>query len=42
MERADEAYYLQDLELAVLLSLKGEKELYGFRSGDGGGLSNAV
>lgn len=31
MERADEAYYLQDLELAVLLSLKGEKELYGFR-----------
>ena len=33
MERIDEAYYLQDLELAVLLLLKGKKELYGFRMG---------
>lgn len=27
----DKAYYLRDLELALLLSLKGVKELYGFR-----------
>lgn len=31
MDHNDKAYYLKDLELALLLSLKGMKELYGFR-----------
>ena len=31
MDQNDKAYYLKDLELALLLSLKGMKELYGFR-----------
>lgn len=30
MGQNDKAYYLKDLELAVLLSLKGMKEIYGF------------
>lgn len=31
MDQNDKAYYLKDLELALFLSLKGMKELYGFR-----------
>lgn len=31
MDQNDKAYYLRDLELALLLSMKGMKELYGFR-----------
>ena len=31
MMNVDKAYYLKDLELAVLLSMKGMDELYGFR-----------
>lgn len=31
MDQNEKAYYLKDLELALFLSLKGMKELYGFR-----------
>ena len=34
MERTESVYILKDMELALLLSLSGMKELYGFKMND--------
>lgn len=34
MEQSDKAYFLKNLELALLLSVKGMKELYGLKMGN--------